>query len=198
MSDPTGPADKAQRCARILGELTELSLTLARDLHARALAAETWQEAQALALGFQRVSRGVRQSLALEVRLERELSGDVQATEAVQAAVRERREAQVHDRKRQVAAGVNQLIWHEPEIDLDDDEAGEVALEMAARLDEIAAAEDFLTTPVHAWVAHLAAELGLVEPDSEPEADLYPDPQAPCALLTDAGATGPAAAPNSS
>jgi hypothetical protein len=47
MLEPAEQAEtKRAKCARILGELSELGLTLARDLHARALAAETVADAQ--------------------------------------------------------------------------------------------------------------------------------------------------------
>ena len=58
-----------ERHARLLGRLAELGMALAEDLHARARAADTPQEAETLASGFHKLSRSVRQSLALEARL---------------------------------------------------------------------------------------------------------------------------------
>jgi hypothetical protein len=61
-----------QRHDRILGELAELGLSLARDLHARAIATQDETQAQGLATAFHRIARDVRLTLALESRLTRE------------------------------------------------------------------------------------------------------------------------------
>jgi len=58
--------------ARVLAELTEIGMSMARELQARCRSAETADEVQVLMLAFQRVSRSVRLSLALRVRLERQ------------------------------------------------------------------------------------------------------------------------------
>ena len=69
----SGPAPIApipeDRHGRILAELAGLSLELSRDLQARALAAETVEDATKLAAAFHRTARAVRQCLALEARL---------------------------------------------------------------------------------------------------------------------------------
>src|SRR4051812_20579731 len=65
-------ADMADRHSRGLAEIAELGLALARDVQARALAAPDDRVAE-LTLAFQRVTRSVRQTYALEARLEREL-----------------------------------------------------------------------------------------------------------------------------
>ena len=53
----------------LLGELADLGMSLARDLHARALAASDDAVACDLALAFHRISRSLRQTLALQSRL---------------------------------------------------------------------------------------------------------------------------------
>ena len=70
MSTPA--AEMAEKHARILGELAEFGLNLARKLHDQAMAAETPQETAELARAFHSVSRSVRQTLALEARLARD------------------------------------------------------------------------------------------------------------------------------
>ncbi len=57
------------RHGRILAELAGLSLTLARDLQNRALEAKTTDEAARMAAAFHSVSRGLRQTLALELKV---------------------------------------------------------------------------------------------------------------------------------
>ena len=80
------PGERAEMQARhgeILAEVADLCLTLGRRLHERAMAAQTDEAAQAAALAFHRVTRSLRQTLALEARLERE-----DRREAVEAVFR--------------------------------------------------------------------------------------------------------------
>src|SRR5205085_9794530 len=62
-------ADMQTRHAAILGRLAELGMDLAEQLHADACAAETPAERGQIAATFHRISRSVRQTLALEARL---------------------------------------------------------------------------------------------------------------------------------
>lgn len=55
-----------------LGQLAGLDLTLARHVHACAMSTEDPAEVAELVKAYQRVSRCVRQSLALQARLKRE------------------------------------------------------------------------------------------------------------------------------
>jgi hypothetical protein len=165
MTEPAG--SDAERVQRILGELTELGLALARDLHARALAAETAQEAQALGLAFQRVSRSVRQSLALEAKLQRDAK--LAAREAQAGAVEDRaparqpweRRVTVHQDR--VREAMHHLLWTEAEGDEGEFEILED--DLTVRLEEAAFDGDaFLQTPVEALVARFAAEMELRAP----------------------------------
>src|SRR5216684_1486053 len=56
-----------------LSELAALDLAMARDFAARAQAAEDPETANDLARSYQRMARSYRQSLALKVRLQREM-----------------------------------------------------------------------------------------------------------------------------
>ncbi|HVI34393.1 hypothetical protein [Phenylobacterium sp.] len=71
---PPIPAIAEDRHGRILAELAGLSLELARDLQARALAAESAEDAAKLAAAFHRTARCVRQCLALEAKLVHDLA----------------------------------------------------------------------------------------------------------------------------
>jgi hypothetical protein len=106
-------ADIAEdRHGRILAELAGLSLELARDLQNRALTAETPEHAARLASAFQGVARGLRQTLALELKV---------------ADFRRRQEL---DARRDLAAGILS--------DLPDDSTVlGAALDKATRRDEI-------------------------------------------------------------
>jgi hypothetical protein len=98
------------RHGKILAELAQLGLSLAKDLHARALDAESAEEAARLATAFHRISRGVRQTLALEAKLMRD----------EQAYLRDfprqpdpRRQERVALRRRQIHQEVERAIWNE-------------------------------------------------------------------------------------
>ena len=62
-------APAQDRHSAMLAELAAMSLTLARDLQNRALEAESADEAAKLAAAFHRVARGLRQTLALELKV---------------------------------------------------------------------------------------------------------------------------------
>lgn len=156
------PAEMAERHGRILSELSELGLGLARDLQARALAAEDTATAADLALAFHRISRSVRQSLALEARLDRDLrrhSRDDREEAEREAAAR------VKQRKAQLRKAVERAIWDEVE--------GEEAECLVYDLDDLlqleAASEEFTLAPVAAQIARLREGLGLSAAANESE-----------------------------
>lgn len=148
-------AEMTERHARGLAELTELGLSLARDLHACALAEPDPRTKAETALAFHRVSRSVRQSMALEGRLKRDLARQDQEAraEAVRAAV-----TQVRTRKAQVRAAVERLIWTEAE---NDEEAERLIDELGEHLEEAALHQGFADDPVEVHIARLRADLGL-------------------------------------
>lgn len=147
--------DMQARHAGMLAEVAELSLTLARKLHERAMAAETDAEAQAAAAAFHRISRTLRQTLALEARLARDSRRE--AFEARRLAEDERRE-RVKARKAYVGHVGDRLIWTEAERD----EVGRLLVELRRWCDVEAYDEEaFLEAPAEAVVARLRRDLGL-------------------------------------
>jgi hypothetical protein len=100
MSDAADIAD--DRHSRILAELAGLSLALARDLQARAMEAESAEDATRLAAAFQGVARGLRQTLALELKVIRHKD----AAAARPADQPSRAEAQVHRLQAETVARV--------------------------------------------------------------------------------------------
>lgn len=149
----SGPTEMAQRRQAALSELVELGMALARDQQARALAAETAEEAQALGAAFNQTARAVRLALALEVRLTRDL-----AREAREAA-RETREltaAAVTRRKAQVKAALAQPLG--------DAESMVAYVELCQALEAEALYDRFLEGSVDAQIAALRARLGLRAP----------------------------------
>lgn len=154
MSDAT---EMAERHGRVLAELSELALSLARHLHERALSAEAPEEAARLGGAFHAVSRSARQSLALEARLERDRRRRDQEDRA--EAAREAR-VRVHTRRAQLRAAVERLIWTESE----GEEAERLLDDLDDFLDETALYDDFTETPVEAHIQRIGAELGLFPP----------------------------------
>jgi hypothetical protein len=144
-----------ERHSRVLAELSELGLSLARDLHARALAAEDLSEAAGLSLAFHRISRSVRQSLALEARLvrERERRADAERAQAAEGT-----SALRHARKARVRAAVERLVWTETE---DEDEAERLIEDLGNLLDEEALAPAFLEGSVEVQIERIRRALGL-------------------------------------
>ena len=159
------PSDTAHQDARLLTELAELGVSIARAIEARVQEAKSLQEAQGLALAFHRVSRGVRLSLALKSRLEREgRAGQEQAhVRAILAAPA---------RKAQVRAAITREVYAEYEAG----DAEALLDELEDRLEEEALDDGFAQGPVEACIARIRALLGL------PANDGADDAEAPVAL----------------
>jgi hypothetical protein len=152
-------ADIAETRARMLGELAELGLVLARDLQQAALVAEHPQDKVRLAEAFARVGRGVRQSLALHARMEREAMRDAGEAEAEAASLEPVRRKR---RKAEVRSAIETIIWREHErLDADPDILLE---ELDAYLDDEARTEGFLHSAAETLVARLCRTLGLPIP----------------------------------
>ena len=176
-------AEKRERQERILAELSELGLALARDLQVRALAATDIAEASELGLAFQRVARAVRQTLALEAKLDRDR----------QRADREDREdawnaraAHAERRKAQVQIAVKRCIRYEHH----GYDAENLLDELDDRLDEDALHDVFAgDSDIDLHIARMCAELGVSEPGCDADslavaAAASPPPAAGSVALT--------------
>jgi hypothetical protein len=152
-----------------LAELTQVGMTLVRDLQARALAAESAADAADIALAFQRVSRSVRQSIALKARLERDRHR--QAREDLADAALATGKA-VERRRTRIRLAVERAIWDEAE----GEEAERLLDDLDDALETAVLDDDFTLTPVAAQIDALRADLGLSAPGEAagPDADPYP------------------------
>ena len=116
----------------MLGELAELGLMLARDLAVQARAAEDAEEKVALSAAFQKTSRGVRLTLALDFQLERqaaraEREAELQAREDLASQERAARLADssagpadlppAERQKARVRGVLKRLLWTKAEGD---------------------------------------------------------------------------------
>jgi hypothetical protein len=146
-----------------LSELAALDLAMARDFAARAQAAEDPDTANDLARSYQRMARSYRQSLALKVRLQREMGRAER--EAPPPAPVPRDEARIEARVAALRGPVQRVIWaeHEPAdpCEVDDDLSGEFFDLLEARLDLQARDDRFGLEPLDVHVVAFCRALGL-------------------------------------
>jgi hypothetical protein len=163
--------DKALRSEAMLGEVAELALMVARELAVRLRGSEDVGEAVALAGAFNKASRAVRLTLALDAKLDREAARDAAAAareaearaegeaqaqaEAAQAAEPWREADPVEARKARVRGLLNRLLWNEAESDQEDYEV------LVDDLDEAALSADFTELPIEALARRVIADMGL-------------------------------------
>lgn len=155
-------SEKAARQDRILAELSELAIGVARDLAGQVSAAENAQDAAALASGFHKVGRAVRQTIALEMKLERDRRLlDRDERKHADGA----REVRTAHRRLRLRSAVQRMVWTEVETD----EAENLIDHLDDLLAEDALDEAFADAPFDDQVARLRADLGLppAPPDGE-------------------------------
>jgi hypothetical protein len=170
-----------------------MGMELARDLRERALAAETPEEATRLAKAFHTVSRGVRQSLALELRVIRfrnDLHREVQAAEAKAAeaagAAAAVREPAVARRREEIGSQVERLIYTEYEgyedAPYEDPRANRLQWRLSDWMAAASARDDFTTADLDGQIIAACEQLGLdparlsaLDGDGEGDEDDEPD-----------------------
>jgi len=163
--------EKRARAEAMLGELAELGLMVARELAVRTRECEDVDQTVALAGAFQKVSRVVRLTLALDFKLERDFVRDAREAareaEEAEAEAGERREDEalraapgpIEARKSRVSNLLNRLLWNECEGDSEDYEV--LSDDLSARLDEAALSDDFATLPIEVLARRVIADMGL-------------------------------------
>jgi hypothetical protein len=147
----TSPPDIAESQDRMLGELADLAMGLARDMAAKARDADSLEDAERFTLCFERVARSVRLSIALQRRLGREARRDLSA---------ERSDA-VGVRKAQLRAAVRTVIRTESGLAQYSKARLDLESELDERLAEDALHQAFLDAPLDLAVAELRRTLGL-------------------------------------
>jgi hypothetical protein len=160
----------------MLGEVAELALMVARELAVRTRESEDVNQTVALADAFQKVSRVVRLTLALDFKLERDAARDARdaAREAQKAEAKAAEQRQLaalgfaapraadtplEARKARVSKLINRLLWNECEGDSEDYEI--LFDDLSARLDEAALSADFETLPIEVLARRVIADMGL-------------------------------------
>lgn len=170
------------RHAAQLRDLAEMGMDMARALHAAVMAGEGPPDAD---LRFARISRAIRQSIALEKRLSDEWAEERADNGAASAAARP------HPRNPAGGTGAEREgdDGHAEQIDA---YAG-----FTERLADPAEDEDFLDRPVEEVIAQIRRDLGVAastpNPSSrkgDPTGRLVRDPAAPTAAASPSSATG--------
>jgi hypothetical protein len=166
--------EKQARVEAMLGELAELGLMVARELAVRLRESEDAGETVALAGAFQKASRAVRLTLALDTKLGRDAARDAaaeaQAAHATEAADAEAARAgewhraeeapdSIETRKDRVRNLMNRLLWNESEGEEQDYEV--LVEDLNARLDEAALSPDFEAVPIETLARRVIADMGL-------------------------------------
>ena len=167
-------AEMMQRHAALLARFAGQAASLAEDLHACALSAETRQEKEGYALSFQRMGRALRQTLALEAKLRKDAAREARGAEEHQAA---RKAEAVSSRRNAVKAEVTRLIWTEAERDTE--ARDHLELDLEERLFLEAAAETFLDQPIETVIERLAQDLGLTLPSQQSRQSSWPGSSRP-------------------
>jgi len=172
--------------AQGLAELAQHDLAMARDFARRAQAAEDSDEANRLARSYQRAARSYRQTLAMKVKLQRDLAQAAAASAQGRAAPQGRPgRAAVGRRVTELKTALLRLAWDEAERL--DDEAAEVEsreqvyawhVRDVLRLIAQACSDDgFAEEPLDDQITDLADELAF-HPDAIARWRDLPDPPA--------------------
>jgi len=160
-------ADIARELDEGLRELFQAGLELSLQVQAHAMAAEPAEQAR-LSLTFHRLSRGVRQTAALRMKLAREAERSGRETAAEVVSLDKVRLAK---RKAHVKAAVECLIWTEAESD---EAEADLKAELEDLLDiETQDAETFEAEPLDTQIARLAWVIGLNDPP--PQGEVSPE-----------------------
>jgi len=176
-----------ERHGRTLARLTELGLALAERAQEQALAAMDGEDPKAVAdlsLTFHRISRSVRQSIALEAKLVRDAA---RAEREAAAEAEHRRTALLRDpvarvrRKTAVQEALEKVIWNERE----GEEADYLLDLLETRLTVGGFDDDFCLEPLEDHIARLCADLGLPLPSESTERP--PPPPSPTWRPPDSG-----------
>ncbi|WP_337188965.1 hypothetical protein [Phenylobacterium sp.] len=117
---PTPDPHDADPAEAMLAQLAGLDLSLARHVHACALATEEPKEVADLARAYQRIARSMRQSLALLARLKRDREAAERANPPPPPRLDRVRAAR---RRAEVQHAVCRVIWDETESESEDEEA---------------------------------------------------------------------------
>ena len=170
MSEDVAPISREEQ---VLAEQMELELAAARHVQAKLLAAEDPDEINGLGRTWQRVSRSLRQTVALKAKLTRER--ETAAAERPPRTPAGPTPATDTRRRARIEAAADEVREFVERERLDWDEADDFATHEI--LIELSQDESFLHMPMEEVVAHVMRRLGFTPCDDElPEAKPQPQP----------------------
>lgn len=153
----------------MLAEAAEIMLGAMRGLSERLTEAETPEAAQGLAMALSRVNRGLRQTILLDARLEKDVQAAARAAEAEQAKARE---AEVQAKKHRLRYAVSREIL---EASDSEEDAKDLLDELEYCLDAYVRGFDFEAGTMEELVEALLADLGVERRDADPPPPPRPD-----------------------
>lgn len=165
----------AERHGRVLAELTELGLSLARKLHEKAEAAETLEDARAVAEAYHRVARSVRLTVNLEAKLARDR---VRLAREGMAAARDDHKQDAAARKARLKA----VVMRRLRVALGEDEGEDMETDLDLLLDAEEKTEGFLAEPIAVQIVRVCEALDVDPPEeflAPPANDEAPSGEAP-------------------
>ena len=171
------PSQIHERHLRRLADMDARADVIAGGIEDRIAAAETAAEVRDLALAYQRITRGIRQIIALEAKLD---SDQRLAARQARADAEDQAKAARDRRRTQLRQAMTRLIWDEADRKDDDAEAQTLFVDLENLLDPNVLPDDFTLTAIDAQIARLSEALGL------------PDPAAPVAAPASPVAAPPA------
>ena len=175
-SDPSQDRDcacsaeeRTERHLRLLQELAEIGMEMARAVRGQAVAQAAERDANPaapfaggdLGLVFSRIARAVRQTLALEARLaeERLKARAEHATQLAEHAARLAGEARAKTVRRR--NDVRYYVAEAIEAETPEDDVEDLLEELDERLDDVDAAGEFDDRPIGELVASICRDLGI-------------------------------------
>jgi len=162
-------ADIASEMDEGLQLLFQKGLELAFSVQADAMASDAPEDRAKLALTFHRLSRSIRQTAALRMRLAREAERSGAEAEARVVSVGKARRDR---RKAHIRGAVSAMVWSEYEPE---DEEAEAILE---RLDGVLSGEaetdDFLAEDPQAQIEKLCRAIDYIPPGPPPKGEVSP------------------------
>ena len=141
-----------------LSELAALDLAMAKDFAQRAQAAEDPAVANDLARSYQRVARSYRQTLALKMRLARDLAAVARETLETQPLPNRRA---IERRERELRSAVERIAFAEYERSEDEEELAFTLDAFGHLLTELRVEPDFARQPLDRQVLEVCQDLEL-------------------------------------
>ena len=148
-----------------LQEIAAMSVSLARNLCARAEETEDNDEACRLATAFHRVARGLRQTLALHAKLEQDAA---RAEREAQPERDRRHKARVAERHTKLHRVMQKTIWDEAESP---EHVDDLIGELFEVLKDESEAFDFLDEPIETQIDRVRLAIGLDVADEDAVAE---------------------------